>query len=76
MININVVGSIIDKEQLNEIETIAKVFVVAERINDLTYNLKPENIISNPPKISQRKAKNLKYSYNKKLLLINVRGFN
>jgi len=76
MININLVGSVYDKKELTEIETIVKVFVVAERINDLTFNQKTENIVSNPPNKPKTKTKNNNNFYNTKLSLLNVRGFN
>ncbi len=75
MININVVGSIHDNDELSEIETIAKVFVVEQRLNDITFNLKNEKNITNPSITSQRKKYNQKNSYNVKLSLLNVRGF-
>ena len=76
MIYINIVGSINDKEQLSDFETIAKVFVVERRINDLTYNLNPKDIISIPPLNFKKKTDNNKDSYNKNLSLLLVRGFN
>ena len=47
-IKINVVGSVSNIEDLEEIETIAKVFVVAERMIDLTNDSKAEKIITEP----------------------------
>ena len=38
-IQINVVGSFNNKDEINEIETVAKVFIVAERMIDITYNI-------------------------------------
>ena len=41
-ININVVGVTSDREELNEIENIVKVFVVTERIITLANDIKSE----------------------------------
>ena len=73
MININVVGSIHDKDELSEIETIAKVFVVKQRLNDITNN--KDKKISNPPVLSKPKKPIQKNSYNTKLSNLIVRGF-
>ena len=76
MININIVGSINDEEQLSDIETIAKVFMVERRINDLAYNERIKNISSNPQVIPKTKKDNHKNSYNKGLSLLTVHGLN
>ena len=76
MINVNIVGSINDEEQLSEIETVAKVFVVERRINTLTYNVKANKIVSRPQIIPKNKEDKQKNSYNKNLTLLTVRGFN
>ena len=76
MINVNIVGSINDEEQLSEIETVAKVFILEKRINDLTYEFKHNKIISKPQIIPNNKTVNKKNSYNKNLSLLTVRGFN
>jgi len=63
-------------EDLEEIETIAKVFVVAERMIDLTNDSKQEQNITEPPvNINKRIIKNQE-SYNGKITLLSVRGFN
>ena len=75
-IKINVVGSVSTMEDLDEIETIAKVFVVAERMIDLTNDSKPEKNITGPPVDINKKINNNHDLYNKKLMLLSVRGFN
>lgn len=75
-IKINVVGSVSNIEDLEEIETIAKVFVVAERIIDLTNDSKEEKIITEPSVNINKKINNNQESYNKKINLLSVRGFN
>ena len=76
MISVNIVGSINDEEQLSEIETIAKVFIIERRINVLTDNERAKNIVSNPRIIPNNKKDIQKNSYNKTLSLLTVRGFN
>ena len=75
-IKINVVGSVSTMEDLDEIETIAKVFVVAERMIDLTNDSKSEKNITEPPVDINKKINNNHELYNKKLMLLSVRGFN
>ena len=75
-IKINVVGSVSTMEDLDEIETIAKVFVVAERMIDLTNDSKSEKNITEPPVDINKKINNNHDLYNKKLMLLSVRGFN
>ena len=75
-IKINVVGSVSTMEDLDEIETIAKVFVVAERMIDLTNDSKSEKNIKEPPVDINKKINNNHELYNKKLMLLSVRGFN
>ena len=60
---------------MTDIETVAKVFLIEERMIDLTYDLKPEkNIIisSKEPK----KLKNTHNSYNVHLPVLTIKGFN
>jgi len=76
MLKIKIVGSINDEEQLSDLETIAKIFIVKKRINDLTYDLRLAKIISRPSSASKGKTDNQKNSYNVSLSLLNVRGFN
>ena len=75
-IQINVVGSLTDMEQLSEIETVAKIFVIEERMKDLTYDLDSENIITNLPLKPSKKSDFNRNFYNKRLPILNVRGFN
>ena len=75
-IQINVVGSVSNLEDIAEIETVAKVFLIAERMIDLTNNSKSEKIISEPPIDCDKKINYNNNPYNKKLTLLAVRGFN
>lgn len=75
MLKINIVGSINDEEQLSYIETIAKIFVIERRINDLTYDLRLKKILSKSSLIPKGKTDNQKNSYTASLSLLNVRGF-
>lgn len=75
MLKIKIVGSINDKEQLSDLETIAKIFIVKKRINDLTYDLRSAKILSRPSSIPKGKTDNHKNFYNASLSLLNVRGF-
>ena len=75
-IKINVVGSVSNIEDLEEIETIAKVFVVAERMIDLTNDSKAEKIITEPSVNINKEINNNQESYNRKITLLSVRGFN
>ena len=73
-IQINVVGSISNPDEINEIETVAKVFVVAERMIDLTGDLKADKIDTFSPSVKNIKKTN--GDNNTNLTLLNVRGLN
>ncbi len=75
-IQINIVGSLTDREQLCLIETVAKVFVIEERMKDLTYDLDSDNIITDLPLKPSKKSDFNRNFYNKRLPILNVRGFN
>lgn len=75
-ININVVGSVSNQEDIAEIETVAKVFVVAERMIDLTYDLKSEKKVSDSPIISPKRPRETRNTYNRGVPFSAVRGFN
>ena len=64
-----------DKEELSEIETVAKVFVIEERMKDLTYDLESKNI-TDPPLKSPKKIDYNCDLINKRLPIFTVRGFN
>jgi len=75
IIHINVVGIISNKEELNEIETVAKVFLVEERVIDIT-NSEKENAIE---KTYLRSSKNIKINQtdiNENPTFLTVRGLN
>jgi len=75
-IQINIVGSISEKEELKELENVAKVFVVAERLIDLTCDLKSEFIDSGTLQNSPKKIHSNQNSYGIHLSLITIHGFN
>ena len=75
-IQIHVVGSINNNEELAEMETVAKVFVIEERMIGLTYDLKSDKVVSSSPQNSPKKIIKTQNSYNSKLNLLSVRGFN
>ena len=75
-IKIHVVGSINNNEELAEMETVAKVFVIEERMIGLTYDLKSDKIVSSSHQNSPKKIIKTQNSYNSKLNLLSVRGFN
>ena len=75
-ININVVGSVSNQEDMAEIETVAKVFIIAERMIDLTYDLKPEKKVSDSHLNSPKKSQDNRNSYNTSISLSAVRGLN
>ena len=76
VIKINFVGSVSDYEEMTEIETVAKVFIVAKRMIDLTNDIKSENINSEPTQNSPKKINNTQNSYNINLPLLTIHGFN
>ena len=61
---------------MTEIETVAKVFVIEERMIDLTYELETEKNISKPLEKPIKKIKNTHNSYNARLPILTVKGFN
>ncbi len=76
VIKINFVGSVSDSEEIAEIETVAKVFIVAKRMIDLTNDIKSENITSETTQNSPKKINNTQNSYNINLSLLTIHGFN
>jgi len=74
-ININVVGVTSDREELNEIENIVKVFVVTERIITLANDIKSEDNDKNDLK-SSKKLNNNPNPYNRHLKSLTVKGLN
>jgi len=55
---VNVVGLISNDEEFSEIENVATVFIIEERMKDLTYNLKKDNVVKekiNYRNVSSRK---------------------
>jgi hypothetical protein len=75
-IHINVVGSVSEIDEVLDIETVAKVFVVARRMKDLTNTLESKNIITKPPKFLDKKDKKHS-SYSKtQLAVLTIKGFN
>lgn len=76
LIRINVVGSISNQDEVIEIETVAKVFVVEERMINLTNEPKTGKIISEPPKKPIKKINKTHNFYNACLPVLTVKGFN
>jgi len=75
-IHINIVGSVSNQEEMTEIETVAKVFVVEERMIDLADELEKEKNISKPPEKPIKKINNNHNYYNTSLPVLTVKGFN
>ena len=76
LIRINIVGSISNQDEITEIETIAKVFVVEKRMIDLTNEPVTGKIISEPPKKPIKKINKTPNSYNAHLPVLTVKGLN
>ncbi len=76
MIQINVVGSVSDRDEIIDIQTAVKVFVVAKRMIDLTDTHESEIVEVEPP-ISHNKnnKKQLTFS-NLRLPILTIKGFN
>ena len=75
-IHINVVGTFADTDELHEIEYVARVFLVAERMIDLTEEIEIEKNEEKPIEKSPKKSisrRNLVYD---RLQYLNVRGLN
>ena len=70
-----VVGSISNQQEVKEIETVAKVFVVAERIYDLTYDQKSANVTKPPMRPAKKRNKCIKTN-NSWSHFLTVHGFN
>lgn len=69
------VGVTSDKDELNEIEKIAKVFIVEERMIDLTYDVKSEEI--DKKNLESSKKLNIHPKpYNRHLQSLTVKGLN
>ena len=76
MIQINVVGSVSDKDEIIDIETVARVFVVARRMIDLTDTLESEINVTEPPMYHHKKIKKRPNSSNLRIPVLTVKGFN
>ncbi len=76
VIKINFVGSVSNYEEMEEIETVAKVFIIAKRIIDLTNDVKSKSNNSEPTQNSPKKINNIQNSYNIKLPILTIHGFN
>jgi hypothetical protein len=74
-IQISVVGSISNQQEVKEIETVAKVFVVAERIIDLTYDQKSISA-TKPPIIPPKKLNKCQKPSNSWSHFLTIHGFN
>ena len=74
-IQINVVGTVSDKDELNEIENIAKVFVIEERVIDLTEEIVEKNILKSNLK-PLKKSISRRYPGYDRLQYLTVRGLN
>ena len=75
-IHINVVGSVSEADEISDIETVAKVFVVARRIIDLTNDLESKNVITGPPNFQDKKNKKNNSFSKIQLAVLTVKGFN
>jgi hypothetical protein len=65
-----------NKEELYEIEKITKLFIVEQRMIDITYNFETE-LSNKKENLKQIKKHNIKLnSYYKKIQLFNVKGLN
>ena len=75
-IHINVVGSVSEIDEISDIETVAKVFVVARRMIDLTNDLESKNIITKPPNFQDKKIKKQNNYSKTQLAILTIKGFN
>ena len=75
-IHINVVGSVSEVDEILDIETVAKVFVVARRMIDLTNDLESKNIITKPPNFQDKKIKKQNNFSKTQLAILTIKGFN
>jgi hypothetical protein len=75
VIQINIVGSIVNNEEIKQIETVSKSFVIAERMIKITDTY--EKIDKDKSNESAKKAKiNNKINVLEKIHNLNVRGLN
>jgi hypothetical protein len=76
LIQINVVGSVSDRDEIIDIETVARVFVVARRMIDLTDALESGINVTEPPISHHKKIKKRSNSTNLHIPFLTVKGFN
>lgn len=76
LIQINVVGSVSDRDEIIDIETVARVFVVARRMIDLTDALESGINDTDPPIYHHKKIKKRHNSSNFRIPVLTVKGFN
>ena len=76
MIQINVVGSVSERDEIIDIQTAVKLFAVAKRMIGLTDAHESETIVVEPPiKHNNKNKKQLTFS-NLRLPVLTVKGFN
>jgi hypothetical protein len=75
-IQVNIVGIFSESEELTEIANAARLFVVEERVIDLTDSINPKEAISKTPVNPPNKTNKPSNSYNTNIKYLTVRGFN
>jgi hypothetical protein len=73
---VNVVGTLSEKDEINQILNIVKVFLVEERMKDLTYGNDPNTIIISSNLDSVKENKYSDNILHKKVPNFTVRGLN
>jgi hypothetical protein len=63
-------------EEIFDIETVAKVFVVARRMIDLTNSLESKKIVTKPPGLQDKKNKKHIIFSKSQLPVLTIKGFN
>jgi hypothetical protein len=71
-----VIGEVSNQNEINEILSIVKIFLVEERMKYLTLNISAENLIKNQKMESLKKIDNSKNNNRKDLSNFTVRGLN
>ena len=75
-IQINVIGLFTENDEILDIVDVAKVFVVKERIINITNNIEPNKSLQNLSFYQLKKDYSSLNKYNKKIKYLTIHGFN
>jgi hypothetical protein len=73
---VNVIGTLTNSNEVNEILNVVKIFLVEERMKDLTVDISTKNYINDKKIEVFRKNNSLKNEFTKNIANFTVKGLN